>query len=457
MAIDTTIAGLDELGGALRGRVVTPGDSDYDQVRAVWNGMHDRRPAAIIQCAGTADVMAAVNFARASGLPLAVRGGGHSIPGFSTVDDGIVIDLSPMRGVRVDAEKRIATVEGGSLWADVDHETQAFGLATTGGLISTTGVGGFTLGGGIGWLMRKAGLAADNIVGADVVTADGRVVRADEELLWGLRGGGGNFGVVTSFDLRLHEVGPLVVGGPVFWHGRHAREVLQFFRDISPGLPDELTLLANLLTGPPAPFLPESVHGEPLVAIVAAYAGPIDEGDRAVAPIKSFGEPVADLLGPLPYVVLQSLLDPLWGPGAHNYMQSGYVPALDDDTIEVLLAAHGAMTNATEEIHIHQMGGAVARVPAADTAFGDRSAPFLMNSIARWTDPAETDRHRAWQRELYRTMGPHMTGGTYSNFAGDADAADVSYRGSARDRLAALKAKYDPGNLFRRNQNVLPA
>jgi FAD/FMN-containing dehydrogenase len=292
------------------------------------------------------------------------------------------------------------------------------------------------------------------------VTADGRLVRADAqanpELLWGLRGGGGNFGVVTSFEFALHEVGPMLVGGPVFWPGDDARDVLQFFRDIAPELPDELTLIANLLTGPPAPFLPADVHGKRLVALVAAYAGPVADGERAVAAIKSFGEPVADLLGPLPYVALQSLLDPLWGPGAHNYMQSGYMPALDDDAIDTMVRFHRDMTIGSQEIHIHQMGGAVGRVGPTDTAFGDRGAPYLLNILSRWTDPAETATHRGWQSAMYRAMQPHMAGGTYSNFVGDPDAADLSYRDDVRARLGALKAEYDPENLFRRNQNIRP-
>src|SRR3954451_1028969 len=293
---DATLA---EFEAGLSGRLIRPGDDGYEEARSIWNGAHDRRPAMIVRCAGVADVMRAVDFARSEDLVIAVRGGGHSIPGFSTTDGGIVIDLSAMKGIKVDPARRTAVAQGGCTWADLDHETQAFGLAVTGGLVSSTGIGGFTLGGGIGWLMRKCGLACDNLIAADVVTADGQLVRASEdenpELLWGLRGGGGNFGIATSLEYRLHPVGPMVLAGPIFFAGERAEEILRFYRDWVRELPDEMTTLVNLTTAPPAPFLPEEVHGKPVVAVGAVYAGDPEEGRHVVQPLKDIAEPVADL------------------------------------------------------------------------------------------------------------------------------------------------------------------
>src|SRR3954467_3927259 len=305
-------ATLAEFEAGLSGRLIRPDDWGYDEARTIWNGSHDRRPALIVRAAGVADVMRAVDFARSEDLVVAVRGGGHSLPGFSTTDGGIVIDLSAMRAVHVDPASRTATAQGGATWADFDHETQAFGLAVTGGLISTTGIAGFTLGGGIGWLMRKLGLTADNLIAADVVTADGRLVRASEdensELLWGLRGGGGNFGIATSLEYRLHPVGPMILAGPIFFTGDRAGEVLRFYRDWSRELPDELTTMVNLTTAPPAPFLPESIHGKPVVAVIAVHAGDPADGRKLVEPLKALGNPVADLIGDIPYEALQGLL-----------------------------------------------------------------------------------------------------------------------------------------------------
>src|SRR3954468_12451352 len=322
-------ATLAEFEAGLSGRLIRPDDWGYDEARTIWNGSHDRRPALIVRCAGVADVMRAVDFARSEDLVVAVRGGGHSLPGFSTVDGGIVIDLSAMRAVHVDPVARTAVAQGGTRWAEFDHETQAFGLATTGGLVSSTGIGGFTLGGGIGWLMRKHGLAADNLIGADVVTAEGCLVHASEnenpELLWGLRGGGGNFGIATSLEYRLHPVGPTVLAGPIFFAGERAAEVLTFYRDWVKTLPDEVTTLVNLTTAPPAPFLPEESHGKPIVAVIAVHAGDPEEGRALVQPLKDLGDPVADLIGPMPYTMMQSLIDALWERGAHNYFRSSYV------------------------------------------------------------------------------------------------------------------------------------
>jgi FAD/FMN-containing dehydrogenase len=451
-----------ELAQALRGDLVTPADAGYDEARAIWNGAHDRRPALIARCAGVGDVMRAVEFARSEELLVAVRGGKHSIPGFSTCDDGIVIDLSPMQGVRVDPDARTAVAQPGVTWSGFDHETQAFGLATTGGLVSTTGIAGFTLGGGIGWLMRKHGLTCDNLLSADVVTADGQLVHASEdentELFWGLRGGGGNFGAVTSFEYRLHPVGPTVAGGPVFYPGERAGEILRFYRDWVDQAPDELTTLVNLLTAPPAPFLPEEWHGRPLVAIIGVHSGSVEEGERAMRPLRDLGDPVADLMGPIPYVAMQSLVDPLWGPGAHSYMKAGWLGGLDDAAIDTLIQYRDTVTSPKTEIHIHHMGGAVARVPAGATAFGDRSAPFLLNILASTFTADGHDEAVAWAQDLYGAMTPSLTGGTYVNFlSNEGDERVRAAYGDKYDRLVALKDRYDPTNLFRLNQNIKPS
>jgi FAD/FMN-containing dehydrogenase len=457
---DATVA---ELAEAVRGDVIRPGDEGYDEARAIWNGAHDRRPALILRCAGVSDVIRGVQFARSQDLLLAVRGGKHSIPGFSTCDDGMVLDLSPMQAVRVDPEARTARAEAGVTWGVFDHETQAHGLATTGGLVSTTGLAGFTLGGGIGWLMRKHGLTCDNLLSADVVTADGQLVRAsaDEnpELFWGLRGGGGNFGVATSFEYAVHPVGPTITGGAIFYPGDRAAEILRFYREWVQDVPDELTTLANLLTCPPAPFLPEAWHGKPLVAIIPVHSGSLEDGERAVRPLRGLGEPVADLIGPMPYVAMQSLIDPLWGPGAHSYMKAGWMGGLDDAAIDTLVRYRDDVTSPKTEIHVHHMGGAVARVPADATAFGDRGAPFLLNVLASTFTADGYDDAVSWAQDLYGAMEPALTGGTYVNFLSNEGEERVrdAYGQAKYDRLVALKDAYDPTNLFRLNQNIAPS
>jgi FAD/FMN-containing dehydrogenase len=460
----TTLAAgsIAELGESMRGELIAPGDAGYDEARAIWNGAHDGHPQLIARCAGVADVIQALQFARSEELVVAVRSGGHSIPGFSTVDGGIVIDLSPMQGIRVDPEARTVTAEAGVTWASLDHETQAFGLATTGGLVSTTGVAGFTLGGGVGWLMRKHGLACDNLISADVVTADGSLVHASEqenpELFWGLRGGGGNFGIVTSFEFEVHSVGPTVTAGVIFYPGERAAEVLRFYRDWADGAPEELTTLANLLTAPPAPFIPEEWHGRKLVALLGMYAGPTDEGERALRPLRELGDPVADLFGPMPYVAMQALVDPLWGPGAHSYMKAGFMSGLDDGAIETLTDHHRNASSPKSEIHVHHVGGAVARVPAETTAFGDRSAPYLLNIIASTFTAEGYGQAVEWAQALYAGLEPSLTGGTYVNFlSGEGEErVRAAYGPENYRRLAELKRRYDPTNVFRLNQNVRP-
>src|SRR6266508_666725 len=371
-------ATVQELREAVRGEIVTPGDDAYAEARRIWNGAHDgRRPALVVRCKGPADVIGAVGFARSNDLTIAVRGGGHSVAGFSTSDGGIVIDLSQLNGVRVDPAGRRATVGGGAVWADVDHETQAHGLATTGGLVSSTGVAGFTLGGGIGWTMRKFGLACDNLVGADVVTADGRLVHASEtenaDLLWGLRGGGGNFGIVTQFELELHPLGPIVYAGPIFYSADADGDLLRLFREWAPGASDDVTAILDLTTAPPLPVIPEAWHGQKVAAFIATSAGPVEEGEAHVRDFRAAAEPVADLLGPMPYTVIQTLIDPLWGKGIHSYFKATNLARLDDELIDRLCELHRQAPGPQCEIHVHQMGGAVARVSEDATAFVERS------------------------------------------------------------------------------------
>jgi FAD/FMN-containing dehydrogenase len=455
-------ATVQELREAVRGEIVTPDDDGYAEACRIWNGAHDgHTPALVVRCAGAADVIAAVGFARSNGLTIAVRGGGHSVAGFSTVDDGIVIDLSTMNGVRVDPAARRATVGGGAVWADVDHETQAHGLATTGGLVSTTGVAGFTLGGGIGWTMRKFGLACDNLAAADVVTADGRLVHASEtenpDLLWGLRGGGGNFGIITQFEFDLHPLGPIVYAGPIFYPAEAARDLLRAFRDWSGNAPDELTALVNLTTAPPLPVIPEEWHGKKVTAFIAASTGPVHEGESLVSAVRDVAEPVADLLGPMPYQVIQTLLDPLWVKGIHSYFKATNLARVDDELIEQLCELHLAAPGPQCEIHVHQIGGAVGRVADGETAFAERSMPFVLNAVTGWHDLDVAAAHREWARSVVAAASDASTGRAYVNFLGDADAARTSYGEATYGRLVSLKNRYDPTNVFRLNQNIEPS
>jgi FAD/FMN-containing dehydrogenase len=454
-------ATLGELAQALRGELVRPGDPAYDEARSIWNGAHDKRPAVIIRCRGVADVLRGVEFARSQGLPLAVRGGGHSIPGFSTNDHGLVLDLSPMNAVRVDPDRRRIVAQGGSLWQDVDAEAQAFGLALTGGLVSTTGIAGFTLGGGIGWLVRRCGLTADNLVGADVVTADGQYLHASEDehpdLLWALRGGGGNFGVVTSFEFRAHEVGPTVFAGLVFYRGGDAARVLHGFGEAASGAPDELSMAINLTTAPPLPFLPEEIHGKPIVAVLGVWSGRPEDGDAATRPFRGLAPVVADVFGPMPYVAMQTLLDPLYPRGMWNYFRSAFFADLGDTTIDALVTSYSEAPNALSELHIHHLGGAMGRVPADATAFGTRDREYILNTVARTPAADGFDTVVQWARSACASLGPDAA--SYVNFTGEAseEVVRASYPAATYARLASVKGRYDPTNLFRLNQNIRPS
>ena len=455
-------ATVQELRETVRGEIVTPDDDGYAEACRIWNGAHDgQRPALVVRCTGAADVIASVGFARSNGLTIAVRGGGHSVAGFSTSDNAIVIDLSSMTNVRVDPAALRATVGGGAVWADVDHETQAHGLATTGGLVSTTGVGGFTLGGGIGWTMRKFGLACDNLTAADVVTADGRLVHASEtenaDLLWGLRGGGGNFGIVTEFEFELHRLGPIVYAGPIFYPAQDAHDLLRAFRDWAGDAPDEITGLVNLTTAPPLPVIPEEWHGKKVAAFIATSTGPVDDGDALVRAIRGVAEPIVDLLGPMPYQMIQTLIDPLWGKGIHAYFKATNLARLDDELIGRLCELHLGAPGPQCEIHVHQMGGSVARVAEGATAFAERSMPFVLNAVTGWHDPDVSTAHTDWARAVIAAASDASTGRAYVNFLGDADAARTSYGDETYARLVSLKNRYDPTNVFRLNQNIEPS
>jgi FAD/FMN-containing dehydrogenase len=367
-----------------------------------------------------------------------------------------------MQGIRVDPAGRRAIAQPGLTWSTFDHETQAFGLAVTGGLVSTTGIAGFTLGGGLGWLLRKCGLTCDNLVSADLVTADGQLVTASEQerpdLFWALRGGGGNFGVVTSLEYRLHPVGPLVFAGAVFYAGAAAAEVVRGWRDLTASLPDELTTLANILVAPPVPFLPEAVHGQMVVGILGVYAGSVEDGARAAQPLRTLTEPVADLMGPMPYATMQSLLDPLWPAGAQNYFTGTMLSALPDKAIDTLLAQHAAGRAPVQELHLHHGGGAMATAPAGGTAFAHRDAAYVLNIIARSPDREGFDEHAGWARATHNAMDPWSTGGGYVNFTSEPgqDKVQASYPPDTYARLVAVKDRYDPTNLFQLNQNIRP-
>lgn len=450
-----------EIAGFL-GEVLEAGDEGFESARQIWNGDIQRRPAVIARCTGTADVLAAVRFARERELPVAVRGGGHAVAGHAVCDGGLVIDLSTMTGVRVDPLAGTVRAQGGCLWRHVDHECQAFGLAVTGGIVTHTGIGGLTLGGGIGHLVRRFGLTVDNLVSCDLVTADGEllVASADEhpDLFWGLRGGGGNFGVVTSFTYRLHPLGPTVLAGLLAWPMDEAGEVLRFFRDFVADASDEVGIMANLRMAPAVPAIPDELHGKPIVALVVCYAGPIDVGEEVLRPLRELRTPALDTVGPKPYVAHQAMFDPAYPHGRHYYWKSWKLPPLTGAAIDVVVEQAAAITSPLSAAPIFTLGGAVARVDDDATAFTGRSAAHDINFVASWLpgDP-EPERHKAWARAAWEAMRP-FAHGVYVNFMSDepASAVPTAYGERKYARLAALKSKYDAANVFRFNQNIPP-
>lgn len=458
--IDT--AAIGDLRARFRGARLRPGEEGYDEARRVWNGAIDRRPALVARCAGADDVAAAVRFAREHELPVSVRGGGHAVAGHAVCDDGLMIDLSLMKAIEVDPAARVARAAGGLLWSEFDRATQRHGLATTGGIISHTGIGGLTLGGGLGHLMRKHGLTVDNLRAVDLVTADGGTVRADAgsepELLWGLRGGGGNFGIATRLEYDLHPVGPMVLGGPIFWPLDQAPEVLRTVRELAPDAPDELGIAFVIRLAPPLPFLAPEQYGRPVLGLVLVWAGEPAAGRRAIAPLAATSAPLADLVRPVPYLALQSMLDASAPHGTHYYWKSHRLPELGDGTIDELVGRVEGITSPFSQIGGWAVGGAASRVPAEATAVGGREVGFELNLTAAWLpeDP-DGNRHREWVPEGWDALAPASVG-VYANFISDEGAAGVhAAYGDRRGRLTARKDRFDPDNVFRRNANVPPS
>lgn len=454
--------GVAEIKG-FRGRLIGVDHPDYDGARAVWNGAIDRRPHLIARCIGAVDVVAAVRFARDHDLEIAIRGGGHNVAGTAVCDDGIVIDLSAMRGVRADPADRKVWVQGGALWGDVDHETQAHGLATTGGIVSHTGVAGLTLGGGVGWLMRKHGLTVDNLIAVDIVTADGERLRVSEnehpDLFWALRGGGGNFGVITSFEFRLHCVGPTVLAGPILWDASDAREVLRFYSDFVRDAPDEFGTVVRFGTAPPLPVIPADLHWRPVLMLGTCYVGPVDDGERLLGPLRAFRTPLLDLVAPAPYVGFQSALDSTVVHGWNYYWKSTHLPELRDDLIDVMCEHAFGCSSPRSYVAMFHLEGAVSRVAEGATAFGNRQASHAVTLDAVWR-PGEgfDDRDIAWARRFFAALG-RFRNGVYVNFlGGDEDPGRVreAYGDSVYDRLVDVKTAYDPDNVFHHNQNIRP-
>ena len=445
------------------GQLIQPGDAEYDGARTVWNAGIDRRPALIARCEGVADVRAAIRYAQEVGLTASVRGGGHAVAGHALAEDGIVIDLSLMRGTRVDLERKTIRVEGGALNDHVDRESQGFGLATTGGIVSHTGVGGLTLGGGIGHLMRAFGLAIDNLISCDVVTASGDYVVASEtenaDLFWGLRGGGGNFGVVTSFEFKLHQLGPEILAGMVLWPLDQAPKVLPFLREFIANAPDQVGMMGSLRLAPALPAIPEEMHGKPIVAAVLNYAGSVEDGERVFKPVREFNSPSLDGVVPKPYVAHQKMFDAALPFGRHYYWKSHRLPPMSDDIIGIMAEHAGKITSPFSTLGLFCFGGAVARVPADATAFGHRDAAHDLNIVGAWLpDDPEPERHIAWVRGFFDALEPHSRG-VYVNFTSDDTQERVraaAYGPEKWKRLVALKQKYDPKNFFRLNANIPP-
>ncbi len=453
---------IEEFKRGFGGEILLPGDGAYESARKIWNAMVDKRPAVIARCATTPDVVRAVNFARDNGVLLSVRGGGHNIAGNAVCDDGLMIDLSKMKAARVDAAARRVTIEGGATLADLDAATEAHGLATPVGINSTTGVAGLTLGGGFGWLSRKYGMTVDNLESAEVVTAAGEVVRAsaseNPDLFWALRGGGGNFGVVTRFEFRLHPVGPDVLSGLIVYPISEAKSVLRQYREFTAKAPDELSVWTVLRKAPPLPFLPEKVHGREMMALALLYAGDPKRGEPLIEPLRRFGTPWGEHIGVQPYVAWQKTFDPLLTPGARNYWKSHNFSTLEDGLFDVVVAYVGKLPSPECEIFFGAIGGATTRPAPDSAAYPHRDAQFVMNFHGRWEDPADDERCVGWARDFFNATAPFASGGVYVNFltADEGDRVRAAY-GPNYDRLVRVKRRYDPANLFHMNQNIRPA
>ena len=444
-----------ELAGRFSGQLLQPADAGYEEARKVHNGLIDRRPALIARCRGVGDIVDAVSLARKLNLDVAVRGGGHNVAGRATVDAGLMIDLAPMKGVHVDPSSRSVRAQGGVTWAELNRETQLHGLAVTGGVVSTTGIAGLTLGGGIGWLMGKHGLALDNLRSVELVTAEGRVLRASKDeqadLFWALRGGGGNFGVAASFEFQLHPVGPTITGGLVAHPFERARDVLRFFRDVTKSLPDEFTVFAGLIHAPDG-------SGAKLAALVTCHCGSLAAGEAAMRPLKQFGRPLMDALGPMPYCQLNGMLDAAYPKGALNYWKSSFLEQLSDDAIDTMIESFARCPTPMGQLLLEHFHGAATRVGVGDTAFPHRAEGYNLVVISEWMEPENTDRCVAWARKAYAEMEPFFASGRYVNYLGDDETGDpipAAYGPNYR-RLQEVKTNYDPGNFFHLNQNIRP-
>ncbi len=452
---------VNQLASNLRGQLLREGDTGYDEARTIWNAMIDRRPALIARCAGAGDVKHAVNFARQNGLVLSVRGGGHNIAGSAVCDQGLMIDLSLMKSVQVDPKKRTAQVEPGVTLGEFDQQAQLHGLATPLGINSTTGVAGLTLGGGFGWLTRKYGLTVDNLLSADVITADGDLRRAsaseNADLFWGIRGGGGNFGVVTRFEYQLHPVGPEVFAGLLVYPHDQAKSVLRGYRKFTKQAPHDLTVWVVLRKAPPLPFLPENIHGKEVLVLPVFFLGDAEAGEKAIRPLEELAPLVGKHVGSMPYTVFQQAFDPLLTPGARNYWKSHDFDELNDEAIDKTVEYSGKLPSPHTEIFIGQIGGKMNTVPKDATAYPHRNVNYVMNVHGRWEDPADDQRCISWAREFFQAVAPHSLGSVYVNFmtADEQDRVEAAY-GKNYDRLVGLKQKYDPSNLFCRNQNIKP-
>jgi FAD/FMN-containing dehydrogenase len=453
---------VSQLGDALRGTILKPGDDDYDQARTIWNAMIDRRPALIVQCAGVADVILAVDFARTYNLRTAVHGGGHNIAGNAVCNDGLMIDLSQMCSVRVDPKARLADVEPGATLGDFDHEAQAFGLATVLGINSTTGVAGLTLGGGFGWLSRKYGMTVDNLVAVDIVTADGKFLTANAskhaDLFWAVRGGGGNFGIVTRFQFQLYPVGPEVLCGLIVFPLEEAASALRQYRKFARGLGDDTCVWVILRQAPPLPFLPAEVHGKEVIVFAVFHTGDMEKGKKMLDPIREFGTMLGEQVGVQPYEAWQKAFDPLLTPGARNYWKSHNFVDLSDEVIEVAVRYASTLPSSQCEIFFAMLGGQVGRIPTDATAYPHRDANFVLNVHARWDDASEDEKCIGWSRKFFKDSAPYATGGVYINFMTEEETDRIAAAfGTSYDRLKKTKKTYDPQNLFRLNQNITPA
>ena len=457
---DMVLTEATALRAMVRGEVLLPDDDGYDAARTVWNAMIDRRPAVIVRAVGVADVVSAVNFAREAGLVLSVRGGAHNVTGSAVCDGGLMLDMSGMKSIRVDPEDRTVRAEPGCLWREFDHETQAFGLAVTGGQASDTGIAGLTLGGGVGQLMRFCGATVDNLLSVDLVTARGQLLTVDAarhpDLFWAVRGGGGNFGVVTSFQYRLHEVGPTILGGMLVYPASQATELLRFYRDWMAQAPDELNVTVAFLTAPPEPFVPVELQGQPAVGVLVCYVGDVATGQRLVDPLRQTFPPAVDLVAPMPYEAHQTLMDATTPWGQQVFLKSANLKELSDAVIDTLVDHASRATSPMSLVPINSWGGAISRVPEDATAFGHRDSKFTVYIFAIWPDPADDDRHVAWARAFHNALRPHMNG-IYVNEMGTDERVHEAYSAATYARLVEVKRTYDPTNFFRMNQNIKPA